>query len=233
MKKGLFIFIFAMLIATPATATTLYTTTIQETTVETVQEALIDIMTGKNFAIDEVTPYKVTFNKNFGDGFFIASRAQTVIFNLLARDGNVKMMVTQTELVQGMLKRQRSIEHMIPIIKEVKNAVDGTPLDSIQNEAVNQLPGSGNEREKSLGITLSEKDSNNRYRIEKIASGSYAADKQIAVGDVLLEVNGRNTAEYEKKALESYIANKWGDGSSLVFAFDRDGEIKVVSLKRD
>lgn len=233
MKKWLYVFIFVVLIATPATAATLYSTTLQETTVEAVQDLLIDIMTGKNFAIDEVTPYKVTFNKNFGDGFFIASRAQTVIFNLIARDGNVKMMVTQTELVQGMLKRQRSIDHMIPIIKEIKHAADGTPFDSIQNEAVDQLPGSGNEREKSLGITLSEKDSNDRYRVEQVASGSYAADKQVAVNDVLLEINGRNASAYEKKALESYIANKWGEGSSLVFIFDRDGEMAVVSLKRD
>lgn len=233
MRKILAFTMFFILYSTPLFAASIYTTTIQETSVEQVQEVLIEVMTGKNFAIDEVTPYKVTFNKNFGDGFFIASRAQTVIFNLLARDGNIKMMVTQTELYQGISKRQRSIDHMIPIIKEVRNAIDGTPIDNIENEAVDQLPGGGNKREQSLGITISEKDSRGRYLVEKIAPGSCAADKQFAVGDVIIEINGRTAAEFEKKALDSYIANKWGEGTSIIFTLDRFGETQIITLKRE
>lgn len=233
MRKILAFTMFFILYSTPLFAASIYTTTIQETSVEQVQEVLIEVMTGKNFAIDEVTPYKVTFNKNFGDGFFIASRAQTVIFNLLARDGNIKMMVTQIELYQGISKRQRSIDHMIPIIKEVRNAIDGTPIDNIENEAVDQLPGGGNKREKSLGITISEKDSRGRYLVEKIAPGSCAADKQFAVGDVIIEINGRTAAEFEKKALDSYIANKWGEGTSIIFTLDRFGETQIITLKRE
>lgn len=232
MKKAILSMCLIVLFSATALAASLYITTIQEANIEQVQDALIEVMTGKNFTINEVTPHKVTFNKNFGDGIFIATTEQTVIFNLISRDGNVKMMVTQTEIAQGVWKRQRSIDHLVPIIKDIRNAIDGTPHDLIRNEAVNQLPGAGNEREKTLGIVISEKDAQGKFRVEKVTPGSYAAEKQIAAGDILLEINGRSTENYDKSALESYIANKWGQGASLVFAFDRAGDIKVVTLKR-
>ena len=103
-------------------AAAIYTTTIKDCNVGQVQDVLIEIMTGKNFVINEVTPYKITFDKNFGDGFWTAAQNTTVRINLLERDGNVKMMVSETEKISngwgGFFERKRSIDQLIPIIKK-------------------------------------------------------------------------------------------------------------------
>ena len=161
-------------------AAAIYTTTIKDCSVEQVQDVLIEIMTGKNFVVNEVTPHKLTFDKNFGDGFWTAAQNTTVRFNLLERDGNIKMMVSETEKISngwgGFFERKRSIDHLIPIIKEVRNSIDNTPKDEIINEAVDQQPGSGNEREKKLGLTLTDKDDQNVYRVKSVEPGSASSE---------------------------------------------------------
>lgn len=42
------------LFSTPAMAAAIYTTTINETTIPRVQDVILEIMTGKNFCIDDV-----------------------------------------------------------------------------------------------------------------------------------------------------------------------------------
>lgn len=166
MKKILITTAILLIFTSASFAATIYTTTIKNCSVEQVQDVLIEIMTGKNFVINEVTPYKLTFDKNFEDAF------TTVIFNLLARDANVRMIVTETEKSSYGYKSLRSINHLVPIIKEVRNSIDHTPQDEITNEAVDQLPGSGNEREKKLGLTLTDKDDQNIYRVKSVDQGS-------------------------------------------------------------
>ena len=131
------------------------------------------------------------------------------------------------------MKRQRSIEHLIPIIKEVRTAVDGTLPDFIENEAVDQQPGSGNQREMKLGITITDKGTDGFYRIKSVDPGSTAAKAQLAINDAIIEINGRTMSEYDKKAFEAYITNKWGAGSSLMMLIDRDGDQKMITLKKD
>lgn len=191
-------------------AAAIYTTTIKDCSVEQVQDVLIEIMTGKNFVVNEVTPHKLTFDKNFGDGFWTAAQNTTVRFNLLARDGNIKMMVSETEKISngwgGFFERKRSIDHLIPIIKEVRNSIDNTPKDEIINEAVDQQPGSGNEREKKLGLTLTDKDDQNVYRVKSVEPGSASSEAKIIINDKILEINGRALSSMDKEAVTSYIA---------------------------
>lgn len=220
-----------LIFTSTSNAASLYITTIRECTPEQVTDTLIEVLTGKNFTINEVTPYKVTFNKSFPMGLGGYSH-NNVIFNLIERDGNVKMMVSQVALL-GVQIMQRSIDHMVPIIKEVRNSIDGTPFDAISNEAVNQLPGSGNEREKKLGISIGNKGSEGSYRITSVEPGSVAADAGLAINDEILEINGRVLSEYDKKAVNSYISNKWGAGSSLIMLISRDGDQKMVTLKKE
>lgn len=231
MKKILLCALFLLIFTPQLHAAALYITTIRECTPEQVTDTLIEVMTGKNFIINEVTPYRVTFNKSFPQGLGGYSH-QNVIFNLIDRDGNVKMMVSQLELI-GVVIRQRSIDHMIPIIKEVRNSIDGTPLDAISNEAINQLPGSGNEREKKLGITISNKGPDGLYKIVNVDPGSAADDASLSINDTILEINGRVLSEYDKKAVDSYISNKWGSGASLIILISHDGEQKMITLRKD
>ncbi len=218
-------------------AASIFTTTIRNCTPEQVTDVLIEVMTGKNFVVNEVTPYKVTFDKNFGDGFWVAAQNTTVRFNLLQRDGNVKLMVTETEKYNdgwSTVERKRAIDQLVPLIQEVRNLIDHTPKDQITNEAVDQLPGSGNKREKKLGIKLTSKGLDGFYRVKTVEPGSFAAEsKSVFINDKVLEINGQNLASLEQEAIETYIANKWGAGSSLMFLIEHEGEQKIVTLKKE
>jgi len=233
MKKTLLSILFILIVTSSSFAATLYTTTIKNAAVDQVVDTLVQVLTAKNFTVDEITPYKVTFNKAFGDGFWVASQFQTVIFNLIPRDGDIKMMVSQTELVQGVMKRQRSIDHMIPIIKEVKNSIDGTPLDSIQNETVDPSADSEKEKGKKLGLKIKDKGKDGLYRIESVDPESAAAGAKLAANDAIIEINGRVMSEYGKAEVEAYIANKWDAGSSLIMVIKRDIKKIMITLKRE
>ena len=236
MKKLLLAMALILTISTSSFAASIFATTIRDCNSQKVQDVLIEVMTGKNFVINEVTPYKVTFDKNFGDGFWTAAQNTTVRFTLLERDGNVKMMVSETEKMSngwgGWIERKRSIDQLIPLIQEVKNTIDHTPMDQIKNEAVDQLPGSGNVREKKLGLTISDKDSGGFYRVLAVEPGSAAADAKIVINDKILELNGQSVSGMDKSGLDSYIANKWASGASLIILIDHDGTQNMVTLKK-
>ena len=226
MKKLLTTLALILALASTASAASLYTTTIMDVTPEQVQDTLIEIFTGKNFIIDEVTPYMVSFQKSFGDGFFEPTKLNTVKCNLIERDGNVRLMVSQMEIIAGRTMRKRSIDHLVPLLSDVKHVLDGTPVDEVRNEAVNQLPGSGNEREKELGLVLGENGG-----VIDVKPGS-AAHGKIAIGDAIIEINGMSLNGMDREAVKTYIANKWGSGASLVMLVQHDGQKDFVSLKK-
>ncbi|MGI6442448.1 MAG: PDZ domain-containing protein [Synergistaceae bacterium] len=236
MKRISLAFALLFIFVSTSFAASIYTTTIKDCKVEQVQDLLIEVMTGKNFVVNEVTPHKITFDKNFGDGFWAVYQNATVRFNLLERDGNVKMMVTQTEKVSSsgtVFERKRGIDHLIPIIKEVRHNIDHTPLDEIVNEAVDQQPGSGNVREKKLGLTLTDKDIQNFYRVKTVEPGSAAADAKIVMNDKVLEINGQDLSTLDKNAVNTYMANKWASGSTLMILIEHEGEQRMVTIKKE
>ncbi|OUO91952.1 hypothetical protein B5F39_12070 [Cloacibacillus sp. An23] len=226
MKKLLTTLILIFALTSTASAASLYTTTIMDVSAAQVQDALIEIFTGKNFTIDEVTPYTITFQKSFNDGVWLATKLNTVKCNLIERDGNVKLMVSQMELIGGQTLRKRSIDHLVPLLSEVKHVLDGTPIEEVHNEAVNQLPGSGNEREKELGLVLGENG-----EVTDVKPGSVAHGK-IAIGDAILEINGMSLNGMDREAVKTYIANKWGSGASLILLVQHDGEKNFVTVKK-
>lgn len=182
--------------------------------------------------MDEVDPYKVVMTKTFSDGvLFQVTRICFVKFNLLERDGNVRMMVSEIENMGGQAVRQRSIDHLIPLIREIRSKIDGTPTQDIANDAVNQLPSSGNERKKSLGLGLGNKNSDGYAVITFVEDGSKAAEAGMVAQDVLLEVNGRSTKDMDLAALKAYLANKSAKESSLILVYSRNGAQSVVMVK--
>lgn len=230
MKKLTLLVLILALFSTPAMAATMYTTTINETTIPRVQDVVLEIMMGKNFYIDEVDANKIIVGKNFGDGIWVPTTFCKVKFNLLERDGNVKVMVTQTDTL-GVVSRQRPIDHLVPFIQEIKNKIDGTPISQISSEAVNQLPGSGNVREKALGIRLGVRLENGYIVIKDVDSGSIAADAGLIPGDLIVEVNGRPSKGFDVNALQSYLANKSAQKSAIFLVYARNGKESLATLK--
>ena len=230
MRKLALLFILLVLFSAPAMAATIYTTTVNETVIPVVQDVILEIMMGKNFYIDEVDSNKVIVGKNFGDGIWIPTTFCKVKFNLLERDGNVKIMVTQTDTV-GLTSRQRPIDHLIPFIQEIKNKIDGPPISQISSEAVNQLPGSGNVREKALGIQLGTKLESGYIVIKDVDSASMAADAGLVPGDLIVEVNGRSSKDFDVNGLKSYLANKSAQKTSILLIYSRGDHESLVTLK--
>ena len=149
-------------------AATIYTTTINETTIARVQDVILEIMMGKNFYIDDVAANKV----------FV-----------------------------------------------------GKPVTQISSEAVNQLPGSGNVPEKALGIRLGAKLEYGHIVIKDIDSASVAADAGLVAGDLIVEVNGRPSKDFDVNALQSYLANKSAQKSAIFLVYARNGNQNQVTLK--
>lgn len=235
MKKiisAFFILLCFLLLVTGANAASrMYTTTIRDTTIPTVQEAIINIFSSKGFAVTDIGPNKIDLNKTFGDGFFLAIRNRTITFTMFPREKDVRVMVTQSELNQGIVRLQNSIDHLIPLIKTVRNQIDGTPLDLIENESVNNDDVSP--KEKKHGIVINDKDAEGFYRIQSIERMSGAENAKLSVNDAIIEINGRVMSDYNKEEIITYIDNKWQEGSSLIMLISRDGEQKMITLRKD
>ena len=223
--------ILAMLLTSSLVyAESVYITTMKDTNTTTVQDAAIEIMTGKNFTIEEITPYKAVFFKGFGDGFWIPSELCYVNFAFVERDGNVKVIVSETEKCEG-ITYQRSINHLVPLIKQIRHAVDGTPEEMVENEAVDQLPGSGNKREKALGLVLDDKMGDKGIKILSVDPGSLAEENGILALDILSEINGRETMGLTPSAVKSYLANKMASKSSIMLIVCRGNDKKLFTIK--
>jgi len=225
-----------LFIVVPANAESrMYTTTIKDTTIPTVQEAIINVFTPNGFAVTDIGPNKINLNKTFGDGFFLAIRNRTITLAMFPLGEDVKLMVTQSELQQGMLimKLQNSIDHLIPLIKSVRNRVHGTPLDLIVNETVNIDGSSEMAKIKEIGFVLFNRDQDGHFVFTKVDADGCAKGVGIEQEDTLLEVNGRTFAGVEKREVESYINEKWVDGVSLVMLVVHEGNQKLITLKRE
>jgi len=223
-KLFLAVGVICAVFAVPAFAESMYVVTIKNADVKKVQDVLIEVFTGKNFNLDDVSNYRVVFTKGFGDGFWVASRKCLVKCNTLERDGNVRLVVTEEEVGAGY--RRRSIDHLVPFIKEVKHAVDGTAIEAITNEAQNQLPESGNVREKTLGLKVSDDQ-----KVLDVAAGS-ASQGKIFVGDRILEIDGVSAESMKKDSMTTYLNNKWGAGKSITFTVEHEGKKSFVTISK-
>ena len=86
-------------------------------------------------------------------------------------------------------------------------------------------------REKALGIRLGAKLENGHIVIKDIDSASVAADAGLVAGDLIVEVNGRPSKDFDVNALQSYLANKSAQKSAIFLVYARNGNQNLVTLK--
>lgn len=227
MKKILAGLALALLVAAPAGADALYTVTLRNVTVAQTQDVILDVMTNHKFTIEDVDPYRITFMKTFSDVFMGGARVTRSKFNLLQRDDNVKMIVSQVDDL-GTMRQARSIDHLIPYIKEIKNRLDGTPLDQIVNET-NDGAAPTRPKIETLGIVMGERTPRG-VAIQAVAEGSRAETAGLTAGDIVTEINGRSVADFQPQALQQFIEEKDGAKGTLYVGFLRDGTLKLAVI---
>jgi S1-C subfamily serine protease len=227
MKKLLLAIVLVIGLCGVAWSSQIFTTTIQNTTIQQVQDVSLEYMMGKNFAVDRVDDYTITFTKGFGDGFWIASRNMTIKFNMLQRSDNVKLMVTQFEdSPQAFRKGQRSIEHLIPLIKDIRHTIDGTPLNEIANEVIDQQADLTNKSPQTIqtsGLIFNFDE----LRVSSVESGSLAEKAGLQPGDIIVEVNASPADEKILKDIDARLSS----GRSVVIVYEREGKKDMATLK--
>ena len=229
MKKILFVALFVLLGCNAAWGAQVFVTTVQSTDIRQVQDVSIEYMMGRNFAVDRVEEYTLTFTKGFGDGFWLASRNMVVKFNMLARDGNVKLMVTQFEnSPQAWLSGQRAIEHLIPLIRNIRHSIDGTPQDQIENEAVNQGADDSDTSPNKQKAVVKSGLSFDGLNVKSVEAGGIAEKAGLKAGDRIVEINARPADEKTLKDLDTRLAS----GRSVMVVYEREGKKDVATLKK-
>lgn len=211
-------------------AAKLFTTTILGTTVQQVQDVIIEVMTRENYTLEEVDDNKVIMGKQGPSVLFMPGPYSRVRFNILPRDGNIRLMVNQVDS-QGPQSMQQTVAHLVPLIREIRNRLDGTPKEQITNETATTTSGPVAPAGKSLGIRLGEKNGEGFIVIERVEPGSKAAEAGLNKLDILLEVNGRSTKEFDVKGLQAYLEEKWGQRASILLIYSREGETEIATIK--
>jgi membrane-associated protease RseP (regulator of RpoE activity) len=224
----------------------IFITTIRDTDRDEVRDVSIEYMMGRNFGVDRVEDYTITFTKGFGDGFWLDLRNMIVKFNLLQQGNDVKLMVTQFEdshyfvfpFHQAAFKGQRAIEHLVPLIKDIRRAIDGTPLSAIQNEALDQQPGARAAREaRGESHTMTPRNTVKKtsasgltvdgYEITFVQPSTPADKAGLVPGDMILELNAREAEGNVKTEIERDLAL----GLSVIVTYLRDGEMGVTTVR--
>lgn len=210
-------------------AKTLFTTTLLRATIPQVQDVIIEIMTREKFTVEEVDNNKVVVGKQAPAVLFMPGAYSRIRFNLLVRDENIKLLVTKVDSL-GAQSQQQPIDPLVPLIKEIKNRVDGTPKDQIINETVTSAATASQEG-KPLGIRLGTKTPEGYIVIENVAPGSKAAEAGLESLDVVIEVNGRSAREFDVNGLKSFLAEKWAQKASILIVYSREGKTDLATIK--
>ncbi|MDO9509560.1 MAG: PDZ domain-containing protein [Thermovirgaceae bacterium] len=212
------------------TTASLFTMTIMGTTIPEVQDVILEIMTREKYTLEEVNGNKVVMGRQGPSVLFIPGVYSRVRFNMVARDTNVKLMVNQVDS-QGPQSQQQPIAPLVPLIKEIRNRIDGTPKEQITNETITPVAETATTTGKTLGIRLGAKTPEGYIVVDKVEPGSKASEAGLTALDVLLEVNGRPTKEFEVKDLQSYLEKKWSQKASILVVYSRDGKTELATIK--
>lgn len=211
-------------------ASVLFTTTIMGATVQEVQDAIIAVMTREKFTLEEVDENKVVMGRQGASVLFMPGAYSRVRFNMLPREGNIKLLVNQVDS-QGPQSQQRPIAALVPLIREIRNKVDGTPKDQVTNETAAASAGTETPKGKTLGIVLGAKNAEGFIVIDRVETGSKGAESGLVSHDVLLEVNGRSTKEFDPGSLKAYLEEKWSQKASIILVYSREGKTDLVTIK--
>ena len=222
------IFIFFATAASAASAPQTFTTTIQSTDIKTVQKTIVKVFSKNDFETGKITDDKVTMSKEFGDGFFTAHCERISTFVLTPKNNNVVMSVSQVEKRQWMLTFDTTVNYILPLIKEVRTKIDGTPADQI----IDETKAIADRQSQTIhGIILADKNTDDVYVISGIEEGGLAAEQGFKVGDAILEINGGAISDMQLNEINEMINQKWSAGSSLMILISRDGGHQIITLK--
>lgn len=120
---------------------------------------------------------------------------------------------------------KKDLQGIAQLLEEIKAVVEPGYIPLVIEEPKSNKK-EEKPQEKPLGLKLGENG-----EIIEVQKDSYA-DGVLFVGDKILDINAQNISSMDKDAIESYIANKWGAGSSLVMVVEHEGQKNVISLKR-
>lgn len=211
-------------------ATEIYLVSIKNTTVDNVKTALTSEFKKAHYEVKINEPNRLGFKFVQGDGLFTPIQRYTVYCEMTQDSENVRIEVSK-KLAQGFFTMIEDVEDIVPIIKNVKQQIDGTPIEYI----VNEHEGAPEEREalaQRLGIALSEQNTDGTFNIKEIEPHSAASSTNLAVGDKIFEINARPINSMTKEEAEKLLAERWEAGLSIMFTYERDGTKDIVSIKR-
>lgn len=116
--------------------TTRWVYTINNTDIDEVQEEIIDVFLDNSFDIGHQTGNKLIMTKTY-DGFLgIGASAHAVQFNMIKKGNNVKVTCFEQSVGTSIIaiSGKSDLTKLVPLFKEVKHRIDGTPYDKILNE---------------------------------------------------------------------------------------------------
>lgn len=240
--KQLFLSLLLLFItATPGFAIKTFITTINNTDVEEVHNTAIPIFLERNFSIGEMTPYKIEFQKseyrtawkwNSLEGQ-PESCLMLVRLHTIAQGDNVKIIATEIEETNSIGKHVRSIDFIVPLIRELKSSIDGTPLDAIANEVPKKRKSDVHIKSFGAGLKLAKKKNTDNFPvIEAISPESIAEKAGLKAGDVILSLNLKSVQGCNLQKLQENISDRVTKKRAVVLSYLRDGKEYVAKLRK-
>lgn len=216
MRRGVpfFLLFFLLFSAIAADAQSVYVMTLEELTIQEAQDGIRDFMFAKNFSLDVESPHALIFSKRFPQMF--TTNRRTVRFNFQTREEGTRV------LVSG------AINQLGPLLKEMKHQLDATPRNQIRNEAINQMPGFLNKSPLILGIVIRQKDNHGVAVIDEVKEFSWAMDVGLKPKDLILEIDGKPTAQYSIPWIRSLLGGLYEGSTNFTLKIERDGRKGLV-----
>lgn len=231
MKKFMLCMVIFFLLITAAFGDEIYITTIKSTSIDKVKSTLLYLFTTNKYTVKSDEANRIVFLLKTGDGVFTPLQRFSVYCEL-EQKGDCVILNVSKKLAQGFFVKIEDTKDIAPLIKSAKNQIDGTPIEYIANEAEGStewqsLP------EKKLGLVLEEKEDNaSYYSIKSIEPYSVTADSPLHEGDKIFEINAKPVSDMSKQEVETILAQKWEEGSSLMILYEHDGTRDLAILKK-
>lgn len=211
-----------------------------------VKDALVELMVGKGFSISKDSEYQIAFDKEIENIFFMNLRtgqnaAVRGIFTLAPSSGITILSVLPLVVsnpgtgfeIPDKITHRRNLREFQEMLFQVKNKVDGTPLE----ELMATLPkiGSGEKSaqeptEEPKPITSGILRVSNNGVIEEIEKDSVAEIAGLKPGDRIVEINA-SAVDYSKAWLKD-VDDRIQSGRSVMVVYERNEKRDLVTLKK-
>ena len=244
MKKLIATLVLILLLATSANAMQEMQKEVSCAELNKVKDAIVSVVgPGRGVRINKVSEYEVVFEFKTGNDLanLLFMNRHTgvqpvgrIYFDLIpmsektlikATTAFVENPGTGNEIINRNIGNKKDERTSHNILEKVASLVDPDYqpeyLRDNEKKKIAEQP-----KERQLGLTIGESGT-----VTNVAKDG-AANGKIFIGDRLIEINGITLADMDITAIRSYIANKWGAGSSLVMVIEHDNEKKIVTLKK-